>query len=612
MSNNINGFQIEKFNQYDLPLNVRTSTCPLCSHNRKKKTEKCLRLYWDTGLAECFHCGELLQLHTYKKKVQEHKQIYKKPVWRNKTILSDDVVKWFEKERHISQSTLLKAKVTDSVENMPPEWKPVKTIQYNYFRNGELINIKYRTKNKQFKLFKEAELILYNLDYCATSKEIIICEGENDALAYIEAGIYNVTSIPNGSTLKSVNLEYIDNCIEYFENKEKIYLALDKDEAGQNVTKELIRRFGAEKCFLVDFGDCKDANDYLIKYGKESLAFTLKLAKETPLENVSSVSDWDAEFDDYIVNGMQRGYITGYKNFDKIFSVYTGQYVVVTGIPSSGKSDWVDQMCICYNKLYGWKVAYASPENKPNKIHAGKLISKLCGIWVNKKEYLTQEWYKKAKRHINDSFKFIDMERYDLDCVLEKARELIFRYGIKVLVIDPYNKVRQTGKYTDTIEYTNSYLLKIHEFCVKHDILIFLVAHPVKPSNEERKTYEPDLYSVKGGGEFYDMTPMGLLVHRDYQNAVVKIKVLKVKFSHLGENHAHVYMDWNDQNGRYSDFEVQAKTPEHLHSPIIDNTNWIIERERNLKQKAIYFDEKNLSHEEEFLKPPLDNDELPF
>jgi hypothetical protein len=33
-------------------------------------------------------------------------------------------------------------------------------------------------------------------------------------------------------------------------------------------TKELIRRFGAEKCKIIDFGDCKDANDYLIKYGK--------------------------------------------------------------------------------------------------------------------------------------------------------------------------------------------------------------------------------------------------------------------------------------------------------------------------------------------------------
>ena len=35
--------------------------------------------------------------------------------------------------------------------------------------------------------------------------------------------------------------------------------------------------------------------------------------------------------------------------FDSIFSTYTGQFITVTGIPSSGKSDWVDQMAIGYN-----------------------------------------------------------------------------------------------------------------------------------------------------------------------------------------------------------------------------------------------------------------------
>lgn len=610
MSNNINGFDIEKYNQYDLPLNSKTSTCPLCSHTRKKKTEKCLRIYWDTGLAECFHCGELLQLHTYKKKSQQHKPIYKRPVWKNKTNLSDDIVRWFEKERHISQRTLLKAKISESIENMPPEWHPAKVIEYNYFRNGELINIKYRTSDKRFKLFKEAELILYNLDYCATSEEIIICEGENDVLAFMEAGIYNVCSVPNGSTLKSVNLEYIDNCIEYFENKKKIFLALDNDEAGQNVTKELVRRFGAERCFLIDFNDCKDANEFLIRYGRESLAIRPQWAKEIPLENVSSVADWESDFDKYVVEGMQKGFVTGYKGFDNIFSTYTGQYIVVTGKPSSGKSDWVDQMCLCYNRLYGWKVAYASPENKPNTIHAGKLISKLCGMWVNRKEYLSQEWYRKAKQYINDNFKFIDLERYDLDTVLNKARELIFRFGIKVLVIDPYNKVRMSGKYYEVTEYTNAYLLKIHEFCQKYDVLVFLVAHPVKPSNDERKTYEPDFYSIKGGGEFYDMSPHGLLVHRDYEHNLVKVKVLKVKFSHLGENNAYVWFSWDKTNGRYADFQVQNKDANLLSNVLYDDTNWIIEREHNHQQSE--FDFRQVQNEKDFLGEPLSNDELPF
>lgn len=614
-------FVIDKFNQYDLPVNEKKSTCPICSEHRKPQNQKAkvMMLDWGRGLGTCCHCGEVIQLHTYRKK--EATKVYTKPIWNNNTNLSDDIVKWFE-GRGISQMTLRRAKISQGTDMMPPkkdsgsnEWVQSKTIHFNYFRNDELVNIKYRTSDKRFKMVTNAEKIMYNVDLWRHDDEVVICEGEMDALSFMEAGILNVTSVPNGSVLGNSNLEYIDNSIEFFEGKTKIYLALDNDEAGQNTTRELIRRFGAERCFLVDFGDCKDANEYLLRYNKETLANRLKIAKEIPLENVSSVLDWDGEFDDYIVNGMQKGFITGLKSFDNIFSTYTGQYIVVTGKPSSGKSDWVDMMCLGYNREYGWKIAYASPENKPNKIHAGKLLSKIAGKWVNRKEYLTEAWYKKGKEFINDNFKFIDMERYNLDEVLKKTRELIFRFGIKVLVIDPYNKVRLEGKYSDTNDYTREYLARIDEFCKKHDILIFIVAHPVKPSNEDRKTYEPDFYSIKGGGEFYDMSPHGLLVHRDYENEMVKIKVLKIKFAHLGDNNAHCWASWNKNNGRYTDYSYQSKEAQNVSNPITDDTNWIIEKEHNVEQSDLHWNNSErfvTITEEQFLSEPLTNDQLPF
>lgn len=611
-------FIIDKFNQYNLPEGVRNSICPICSQHRKPQNQKAkvLMLDWDRGLGTCQHCGEVIQLHTYKRKAEV--RVYAKPTWNNNTDLSNDVVKWFE-GRGISQKTLRTAKVSQGLDIMPPkkgssQWERCKTIHFNYFRNEELINIKYRTSDKRFKMVTDAEKIMYNVDLWRHDDEIIICEGEMDALSFIEAGYINVTSVPNGSVLGHANLEYIDNSIEFFENKKKIYLALDNDEAGQNVTKEIIRRFGAEKCFLIDFEDCKDANEYLVRYNKETLAYRIKIAKEVPLENVTSVLDWDSEFDDYIVNGMNKGFVTGIQSFDNIFSTYTGQYIVVTGKPSSGKSDWVDMMCLGYNKLYGWKIAYASPENKPNTIHAGKLISKLAGKWVNKQEYLTESWFKLGKQYLNDNFKFIDMERYNLDNVLTKARELIFRFGIKVLVIDPYNKIRLEGKYEDTNAYTREYLAKIDEFCKKHDVLIFLVAHPNKPSSEDRKNYEPDFYSVKGGGEFYDMSPHGLLVHRDYENELVKVKVLKVKFSHLGENNEHCWVKWNKSNGRYTDYLYQSKEAQNVANPQPDDSNWIIEREKNIDQPELDFPPQPSQSELEasFFSEPTPLDQLPF
>jgi twinkle protein len=608
----INGFEIEKFNQYGLNENAKLSTCPLCSESRKKKSDKCASLHWDSGLGVCHHCGESFQLHTYKKKAEVKE--YKRPVKWNYTSLSDKLVQWFA-GRGISQFTLRSLKVGESVESMPikGQWLERNTINFNFFENGEIVNIKYRDGQKNFKLFKDAKLVFYNLDSISISKEAVIVEGEIDCLSYVEAGVNCVVSTPNGSTLKTVNLEYLDNCIEYFDNKEKIYLALDNDEAGQNVTKELIRRLGAERCFLVDFKDCKDANEYLIKYGNESLKLTITDAKEIPIDGVSSVMDWEAKYDQFLLTGMEKGFTSGKKSFDKIFSTYTGQYIVVTGIPSSGKSDFVDEMCIGYNLNYGWKTAYASPENKPNVIHASKLEAKICGQWVSRKDQVNSLWHKSAKEFIDNNFKFIDLDSYDLDEVLAKTKRLIRKFGIKVLVIDPFNKVRLKASLNKNInDYTNDYLNKIDEFARNNDILIFLVAHPVKPSGEERKNYEPDFYSIKGGGEFYDMSPHGILVHRNYELDLVKIKVLKVKFAHLGENRAFCWFKWNRANGRYSDFNYQSENPELCANMVEDNSNWIVNDENEINQKPIdFWEDENAYNPNSTLEPGNLEDE-PF
>lgn len=84
-------------------------------------------------------------------------------------------------------------------------------------------------------------------------------------------------SVPNGAS----SLGFVDEYFELFEDKERIFLATDNDRAGIEMRDELIRRLGAERCCLVTFGEgCKDANDHLVKYGKESLCECLLNASD--------------------------------------------------------------------------------------------------------------------------------------------------------------------------------------------------------------------------------------------------------------------------------------------------------------------------------------------
>ena len=555
----INGYMIDEFNQYSLKEGKAQGTCPLCSHTRQPKNQKaeCASYDWERGLGTCHNCNTTFQLHTYQRKGASEK-VYVRPDVVKLSPVKDKVTEWFE-SRGISQRTLDDLNVSQGPEWMPQTGKTENTIQFNYMMGDQLINVKYRDGRKNFKLYKGAEKVFYNINSIVGYDHCVITEGEMDVLALHEAGIKNALSVPNGATLNTNNLDYLDNCIDYFEDKEKVILAVDSDDAGQALQQELVRRLGAEVCFLADFEECKDANEYLIKYGKEKLAERISRARPVPLENVTTFRDIENEVTDFVTNGFKPGFQIGLPNFDNIFSTYTGQFITVTGIPSSGKSDFVDQMVVGYNANYGWKTAFASPENAPTYLHAHKLMRKVWGDMPSKKDIGTDKWRQVAE-HCNDNFFHIDMERYTLESVLRKGAELVKRKGIKCLVIDPFNKVRDVDcKTEDVNRYTMEYLTKIEMFAKKYDVLVFIVAHPTKMyKDKDGKIEEPTMYNIKGGGEWYDASYHGILVHRDYEEKTVKAKILKVKFQNLGENGAEAHFKWQPASGRFAPHQQHA------------------------------------------------------
>ena len=561
----INGFLIDSFNQHNLEVGKTQGICPLCSHTRKpeNKKAKCCSYDWERGLGTCHNCNSTFQLHTYQRKGASDKD-YVRPEITKYLPVKNKVTTWFE-NRGISQGTLDDLKVGQGPEYMPQTGKKENTIQFNYIIGDQLINVKYRDGRKNFKLYKGAEKVFYNINSIVGVKDCIITEGEMDVLALHEAGVTNCVSVPNGATLHHNNLDYLDNCIDYFEDKERIILALDVDEPGMALRRELVRRLGAEVCFLVDFEDCKDANEYLIKYGKEKLKEVIRRARAYPLENVTTFKDIEGDVKDFVTNGFKPGYQIGLPNFDNIFSTYTSQFITVTGIPSSGKSDFVDQMVVGYNKLYGWKTGFASPENAPNYLHAHKLMRKVWGDMPQREDIGGKKWDEVAD-HVNDNFFFIDMDKYTLESVLRKGAELVKRKGIKCLVIDPFNKVRdKNASSLDVNIYTMEYLTKIENFAKKYDVLVFIVAHPTKMyKNSDGKIEEPNMYNIKGGGEWYDASYHGLLIHRDYERKNTKVKVLKVKFQNLGDNGAECFFTWEPKSGSFVPDEIAQANQEAM------------------------------------------------
>ena len=464
------------------------------------------------------------------------------------------------------------------------EWMPQKngqanTVQFNYFLNGELINTKFRTGDKCFKLCSGAQLIPYNIDCIKGQKECIITEGEMDALSFYEIGYHNVVSVPNGA---NANLEYLDDFIEdYFDDKETIYIASDTDTKGTELRDELLRRFGAERCRVLEYGEgCKDANEHLQKFGRESLKQVITSAPEIKLEGVFTVSDFEESLDTLFEHGMQKGVTIGHENFDRLCSFETKRLCTVTGIPGSGKSEFIDEIAERLNMRYGWRFAYFSPENAPLAYHASKLIEKFTGKKFDK-QHLTFGEYKQVKQHLETNFFFISpKDDYRLDTILEKAKFLVRRKGIKALVIDPYNRLEDESDGMNETKYISRQLDRLTNFAQQNDVLVILMAHPTKQTKNKDGVIEaPTLYDISGSAHFYNKTDFGIVVHRNRVENTVEVHVQKVKFRHLGEVGTALFK-YNLNNGRYVPYTNGIE-------PVWDNTNHIIEDYKQKEKDAM-------------------------
>lgn len=522
------------------------STCPECDANRKHRGKKSFSWNNSKKTGYCQNCeAKFVEFKPF----QEKKEFIV-PSWKNKTDLSEKAVKWFE-GRSVSQKTLLKMKIYSDVEFMPQTGNNRNVICFPYFIDTKLVNIKYRDAEKNFKLVKDAELVFYNINALKNNTSIIITEGEIDCLSYIEVGIDNCISVPNGAG--SRNIEYLDNYIDLFDSIEKIYLATDNDIKGIELREEFVRRFGSEKCYIVNYKDCKDANEYLGRYGGIMLSKTIQEAVEIPIEGIVNLTSMYDDIYAMFSEGLKPGKSIGFSEFDDKVTWELGMLAVFTGIPGHGKSEVVDFICTKLNIKHGWKIGYFSPENYPIKYHYSKIASKLTGKQF-KAGYITQDEYEQSFEYIENNFFFIFPEDdMSFENILIKAKYLVKKNGIKVLVIDPYNKLEHLRERGETeTEYISRFLDKIKTFARVNNVLVILVAHPRKMEKDKQTGFyqKPNLYDINGSANFYNKCDYGISVYRTYSDNVVSVDIIKVKFRHLGDG-GMIDLHYNYINGRY-------------------------------------------------------------
>lgn len=534
------------------PNAVSTKTfCPSCSDTRKNKRDKSLSVNAVKGVANCHNCGDnfVIRPEGYKSQQKEYKmpEVKQLPV-------SENVLNFF-KTRGIEPRVVEYFKITESKEWMyegkenpekgVPAFKEGVTscINFNYFDDKKLVNVKFRAKGKRFKLSPGSKLIFYNLDAIKNSDECSIQEGEVDTMSAYQCNIFNCVSVPNGASKGNQRLEYLDNCIEYFLNKKKIILATDGDEAGLMLRNELMRRLGRDVCWVIDYPEgCKDTNEVLLKHGPEAVREMYANAYQLPIEGIVEGNELEREILDIYENGYPKGVGIGYPEFDKNIGWIEGQLTLWTGIPGSGKSEFIDQVLVRLSSRHGWRHAIFAPENEP-RFQAAAMISKFIGGKMVGDDKISEMKRDKGIQFIKDHFFFMKVDEIDvtIDGILGLAKELILKKGINLLLIDPYNYIehRIPQGYSET-QYISELLTKIVTFGKINNVAIFLVAHPTKIQKDASGKYKVvTLYDISGSANFFNKTFNGISIYRDFEQKIVTTHIQKVKYKwigHVGSN----------------------------------------------------------------------------
>jgi twinkle protein len=522
-------------------------TCPECSAQRKKKNARCLSVNLDLGTWCCHHCGYsggLLQ------GAKHDVPAWNKPKFRRPAAVEEKreatLLEWFA-ERGIMAPILERNHISAARVYMPQVEDHVSAVAFPYFRGAELINVKYRDRQKNFRMETGAERILYGLNDIDLARCVIV-EGEIDKLSIEAAGMLSCVSVPDGAPSENTKnyaskFTFLDADAERLESVQEWILAVDTDAPGKRLSDELARRLGREKCKTVTWpGECKDANDVLRSYGADVLRECIELAKPLPIEGVFSVLDLSEKIQRLYEHGWEKGTETGWAEMDRFYTVRPGELTVITGMPNSGKSNLLDALLINLATQQGWQFALFSPENQPLEDHMARMMEKYVRLPFASGPHLrmTQERKNEAQAWLADHMYWIlpdDDADWTIDTVLNRAKALVLRKGIRGLVVDPWNELEHElpPGITETI-YIGQMLRRVRQFARRHSVHVWVVAHPQKIYRQDGKYPVPTLYDISGSANWRNKADNGLVIWRDFENkfAPVEVHVQKIRFRQIG------------------------------------------------------------------------------
>lgn len=386
---------------------------------------------------------------------------------------------------------------------------PSGNIAFHYYdTNDVLCLVKYRPSRKIDKskgdikawCQKDADTmpLLFNMNRVNIDAPLLVCEGEIDCLAAIEAGWSNAVSVPFGAN----NYAWIEENFEWLEQFENIIICADNDEAGIKMQKECVFRLGSWRTKFIEIPPVhicedgskfamKDLNHVLYYEGKQAVLELIDNAKDSPVDSVSDFSEiTNVDLD--AIDGIS----TGVDSLDKrLMRLFYGSFNIITGVNGSGKSSFLSSL-VC-NAIDSGQNAFLYSGELPN-FQSKNWINYILAGQRNVNQYQSNGatfWKvtREAQEKINDYYRgrlFIYKDGYDhkVESLLKAMEDTTRKYGVKLHIIDNLTSVNLECNDNNKYQKQEEFVTKLIDFAKRYNVTVCLVVHPHKIETMRRLT----------------------------------------------------------------------------------------------------------------------------
>lgn len=374
-------------------------------------------------------------------------------------------------------------------------------IVFPFYRDGELVFVKYRKSKKHVKgegpkewQDSNTEPILFGMDNTSFNRPLVICEGEIDALSLYEAGVHNVVSVPCGCN----NMEWIQLCWEYIEKFNEIILFGDNDEPGMEMVSTLMKRLGEDRCMVPkDYPElvyngkdynrqCKDANEILLCYGPEGLKALVDACEPAPIKGVLDVSTIN-----YVDPASVPRIMTKIPALDQLIGGFgEAGITILSGKRAEGKSTITSTFllqaiqqnysCCVYSgelsasKFLEWIMLPATESKYVTYVTDKRSGKNICKVPLEIQERI-RKWMAGKLYLFDNACAFEE----DQQTAVMKAFEMCARrYGCKLFVIDNLMSLLTTADEENKAQ--ARFMAKVKGFANKYKVHVIVIAHPRK------------------------------------------------------------------------------------------------------------------------------------